>query len=115
VIGLSISTAGGTACAPVVAALGYASADDTWVRLLFYNQTGHLHLLKGGSQLLIGLRLVPARHMNDPLVHSYVEPEPFGVPPLSALPSALGEGLLASGSPAFGRLWADRHIRATDR
>jgi hypothetical protein len=47
---------------------------------------------------------MPTQHLHDPLVVDQVEPEALGLPPLPSQPCALGLGLLAPRSPAFGRL-----------
>jgi hypothetical protein len=85
---------------------------DTQADLRLGNQPGGLDLPERCGRLRVRLHLVPAQHLDDPVVREPGAAEPFGFPPLPRPVGGFGSGLLTPSSSAFGRLRAGGPIGA---
>lgn len=84
----------------------------TQAHLLLWDHAGRLDLPERLHRLVIGVHLLPAWPLDDPLVIDEVEPEALGFPPLSRPLGTRGSCFLASFLPALGRLRPGGHLGA---
>jgi hypothetical protein len=82
----------------------------TFADPLLGNQSSGFRLPECVGRLLVRVYLVPAQHLDDPVIGNQVEPQAFGFPPLPCPAGALGPNL-AVVQPLWNLYtrWVSRH------
>jgi Magnesium chelatase, subunit ChlI len=81
---------------------------DTQAEVRLSHQPGRLDLTEGLRRRLARVDLVPAQHLDGPVLRDQVEPAPFGFPPCPRPPGPLGPNLLPFGPRAGKSMLARR-------